>query len=82
MAGMWYNGKDVMLLLNVGESTAYKKIAAMRNEIANEKIPGTNRKYAKPPSGKIQKMYFCEKYMLDVAECDAFLEKARQNQIA
>ncbi len=78
MSGMWYNANDVMLLLKIGESTAYKVIGKMRSEISKKKIPGKDICYAKPPQGKIQKSYFCEKYMLDVAECDAFLEMAMQ----
>lgn len=73
MSGMWYNCNDVMLLLNVAESTAYKIIGKLGSEISQKKIPGKDICFAKPPRGKIQKSYFCEKYMLNVKDCDDFL---------
>lgn len=74
MPGMWYTARDVMLLLNIGESTAYKILAKLGSEISKKKIPGKDIFYAKPPRGKIQKSYFCEKYMLNVQDCDDFLQ--------
>lgn len=73
MPGMWYNCSDVMQLLNVAESTAYKIMAKLGSEISKKKIPGKDICYAKPPRGKIQKSYFCEKYMLNMQDCDEFL---------
>lgn len=74
MSGMWYTAKDVMTLLEVGESTAYKIMTKLGSEITKQKVPGTDHYFAKPPRGKIQKIYFCEKYMLDKTECDAYLK--------
>lgn len=74
MSGMWYTAGDVMLLLNIGESTAYKVMSNLGKEISKKKIPGKDICYAKPPRGKIQKSYFCEKYMLDMKECDELLQ--------
>ncbi len=74
MSSMWYTAKDVMLLLDIGESTAYKVMAKLSNEITKKKVPGTDHNFAKPPRGKIQKIYFCEKYMLDRKECDEYLK--------
>lgn len=80
MPGMWYECKDVMLLLNIGESTAYKIMAKLGSEISQKKIPGKDICYSKPPRGKIQKRYFCDKYMLDVKECDDFLRNYANEQ--
>lgn len=75
---MWYNANDVMIILECGRSYAYHTINLMRNEIANTKIPGTNRHYFAPPSGKIQKSYFCEAMMLSIEECDKIIaEKSK-----
>ncbi len=75
MSGMWYTAKDVMILLDVGESTAYKIMTKLGSEISKKKVPGKEDiHFAKPPRGKIQKSFFCEKYMLDKTECDAYLK--------
>lgn len=73
MSSMWYTAKEVMQLLDVGESTAYKIMTKLGSEISQKKIPGKDICYAKPPRGKIQKSYFCEKYMLNMQDCDIFL---------
>lgn len=70
---MWYTAADVMILLGVGQSKAYEVIRDLGNEIAKTKIPGKDRCYARPPAGKIQKAYFCEKFMLDRSECDKLI---------
>lgn len=74
---MWYTADDVMTLLNVGKSKAYEVIRSLGIEISKTKIPGKERYYAKPPAGKIQKSYFCEKFMFNQAECDRVLEQAK-----
>ncbi len=74
---MWYTADDVMTLLNVGKSKAYEVIRNLGNEISKTKIPGKERCYARPPAGKIQKSYFCEKFMFEQAECDRVLENAK-----
>lgn len=40
MSGMWYTAKDVMILLDVGESTAYKIMTKLGSEISKKKVPG------------------------------------------
>lgn len=75
---MWYTADDVMILLGVGQSKAYQVIRTLGNEIANTKIPGKDRCYARPPAGRIQKSYFCEKFMLDRFECDTLIAENKK----
>jgi len=70
---MFYGVEDVMFLIEVRETKAYEIIRELREELANTKIPGTQRTYYKPPAGKIQKRYFCERFNLDPEECDRAL---------
>lgn len=71
---MWYTATDVMTLLSVKQAKAYQVIKTLADEIANTKIPGKDCCYARPPAGRIQKSYFCEKFMFEQAECDKILE--------
>lgn len=71
-----YRCEDIMLILDVAENCAYTIIRKLNAEIAKTTIPGTNKKYAKPPRGRTPAKYFCEKYMLDKQECDEIIEKA------
>lgn len=75
----WYRAQDIMAIMEVCESKAYKIIKALQKEIVNTKIPGTDRCYAAPPAGRIRKEYFCEKYMLDVDECDAIVAQSKRS---
>lgn len=75
---MWYTVDDVMILLGVGQSKAYQVIKALGDEIAKTKIPGKDRCYARPPAGRIQKSYFCEKFMLDRFECDSIIAENKK----
>lgn len=79
---MWYSVDDVMVLLDVAQSKAYQVIRELGNEIAKTKIPGKDRCYARPPAGKIQKSYFCEKFMFDQAECDKVLENTKVGKVS
>lgn len=74
---MWYGVEDVMTLLGVKQSKAYQVIRKLADEIAKTKIPGKDRCYARPPAGKIQKSYFCEKFMFEQVECDDILEQKK-----
>lgn len=59
MSGMWYTAKDVMILLDVGESTAYKIMTKLGSEISKKKVPGKEDiHFAKPPRGKIATFCF------------------------
>lgn len=84
----WLTAVDVMVLLEVKQTKAYAVIKELREQIANTKIPGTDRCYSLPPEGKIRKSYFCEAYMMNEAECDEILEEAykqrngRHNEVA
>ena len=70
---MWYGVEDVMTLLGVKQSKAYQVIRKLADEIAKTKIPGKDRCYERPPASRIQKSYFCEKYMFNIEECDKIL---------
>jgi len=74
---MWYTADDVMVILGVCKTKAYDTIRAMANEISKTKMPGKDRCYARPPAGKIQKAYFCEKFMFTQAECDEVLRQSK-----
>jgi hypothetical protein len=76
---MWYTAKDVMVILDACQTYAYAAIKRLADEITATKIPGTEKTYARPPAGKIQKVYFCKKYMLDQKECDRLLLEAKRN---
>ena len=73
----WYRVEDIMIIMEVKKSKAYQIIRSLQDEIANTRIPGTKRYYSPPPAGRIRKDFFCEKYMLDVAECDAIIAKKK-----
>lgn len=75
---MWYTVDDVMILLGVGQSKAYQVIRDLGDEIAKTKIPGKDCCYARPPAGRIQKSYFCEKFMLDRFECDTIIAENKK----
>lgn len=75
---MWYTADDVMILLGVGQSKAYQVIKALGDEIAKTKIPGKDHCYARPPAGRIQKSFFCEKFMLDRFECDILIAENKK----
>jgi hypothetical protein len=74
---MWYSATDIMALLECSQSKAYGIAKALADEVAKMKIPGTNRHYSRPPAGKIQSHYFCEKFMLDRTECDEIAKRAK-----
>ena len=73
ISSQWYQAKDIETILECSKSYAYRVLKSLRTEITKTKIPGTDRFYAAPPAGKIRKDYFCEKYMLDVTECDKII---------
>ncbi len=75
---MWYTAQDVMILLEVKQTKAYAIIKELGNELVKTKIPGTDRYYARPPAGKIQKSFFCEKFMLNRTECDNLIAKKKK----
>lgn len=60
---MFYGKKEIMFLLECKEAKAYQVIRELSNELLK-------KGYCRPPHGKIQKVFFCENYMLDVRECD------------
>jgi hypothetical protein len=77
---MYYNAADVMILLGIGQSSAYNIIHEIADEIETTIIPGTKRTYRRPPSGKVPKDDFCLLYRLNRKECDALLKQAKKPQ--
>lgn len=67
----FYQAKDVADILEVAESTAYKLIHQMQDQLV---AAG----YARPKAGKIQKKFFCERYQLDPSETDLFLQSKKE----
>lgn len=74
---MWYTIKDVMAILGVSRAKGYEVMRCMADELEKTKMPGSDRCYARPPAGKIQKSYFCQKFMFDVNECDRLLKQSK-----
>lgn len=54
-AVQFYNAEDIMNMLGVGQTTAYKIINQLRKELVK-------KGYAEYPAGKIPKKYFHERY--------------------
>jgi len=52
---LFYNASDIMEMLDVGQTTAYKIINNLRKELVS-------KGYAEYPAGKIPKKYFHERY--------------------
>jgi hypothetical protein len=74
---MWYIVQDVMAILDVGQTTAYTAMRLLADEIESTNIPGTDRTYARPPRGKIQRDYFCASHGLDRKLCDKIAADAK-----
>jgi|GEM_PF-2954596 len=67
---MFYDVTDIMCLIGIAQTKAYEIIRSLGNDLASTRVPGMTRNFCKPPAGKIQKKYFCERYNLDPEECD------------
>ena len=65
---MFYGVEDVMAILGVKRTKAYEKIKELRSDLVKAG-------YIEPPAGRIQKKYFCERFNLNLKECEAFLKK-------
>ncbi len=65
---MFYGVEQVMAILHTGENNAYKIIRKLREELEA-------KGYFAPPAGRIQKTYFCERFNLNLKECETFLQK-------
>lgn len=68
---MFYGSEELQIILGVSRSKAYEII---RDLVAELESVGK----LSPKQGKIQKVFFCEKFMLSREECDAVLEKAKE----
>jgi hypothetical protein len=64
---MFYGVEEIKAILGVQRTKAYSIIRTLRADLKSEG-------YIKPPAGKIQKRYFCERYHLDINECESFLK--------
>ena len=65
----FYGADEITSLLGVSRSKAYEIIRQLRKDL---KLLG----FLSPKAGKIQQSYFCERFMLDPAECDECLRNA------
>ena len=65
---MFYGVEDIMAILGVQKAKAYSIIKDLRMDLEK-------RGYFSPPAGKIQKQYFCERYNLNLKDCEKFLKK-------
>ena len=79
---MFYRVKDIMAILGIAQTKAYDIIRDLGNDLAKTKIPSSEKTYCKPPAGRIQKAYFCERYKLDVNECDQYIQTLKGEQTA
>lgn len=64
---MFYGVKDIMTILQIKQSKAYSIIKALRNSLEAEG-------YISPPAGRIQKRYFCDRYNLNLKDCEQILK--------
>ena len=80
MSTLFYDKNDVMTLVGVAQTKALAIIRELRDDLAKTKMPGHEAYFSKPPAGRIQKRYFCERYNLDLAECEQTLQKTRPAQ--
>lgn len=67
----FYQAKEVADILEIAESTAYKVIHHLQEQLVSAG-------YSRPKAGKIQKKFFCEQYQLDLAETDLFLQSKKE----
>lgn len=71
---MFYRVNDVMKLLQISKSKAYGVIRQLRKDLESEG-------YICPPAGRIQSRYFCERFGLEVDECNKYLKEIRKDGI-
>lgn len=60
----FYYVEDVMRILGVSRSKAYKIIQQLRKELVQ-------KGYFEYPAGRIPKKYFCERFYCDMSDIDA-----------
>ena len=65
---MFYGVEEVIAILGVRRTKAYEIIRELREDLKS-------KGYIEPPAGRIQKRYFCERFSLDIAECERFLSE-------
>lgn len=68
---MWFTSQDVQVLFGVAPTKAYQIIKELAENLVKEG-------FSRPPHGKIQKQYLCEKYKLDKIECETILTEAKK----
>ncbi len=70
----FYGAEELIIILGVSKSHAYKIIKDLVSDLA--KIGKLS-----PKPGKIQKLYFCERFMLDPKECDKIIQKQKKEAV-
>ncbi|WP_206458661.1 ICEBs1 excisionase [Anaerovorax sp. IOR16] len=71
----FYGAPDLVTILGVSRSKAYEII---RDLISDLEQMGK----LSPKAGKIQKTYFCERFMLNPDDCDKLLQNSNQEKEA
>lgn len=66
---MFYGVEEIKAILGIQRSKAYDIIKGLREDLSKEG-------FLMPPAGRIQKTYFCERYKLNLRECERFLKGA------
>ena len=67
----FYGASDLAIILGVSRSKSYEIINGLTADL--EKIGKLS-----PKAGRIQKSYFCDRFMLDQKECDKLLKSQIQ----
>jgi hypothetical protein len=75
---MFYYVEDIMQILGIAHTKAYEIIRNLADDLAKTKVPGKEITYCKPPAGRIQKAYFCERFALNVSDCDVMLSSRKE----
>lgn len=60
---MFYGKNEIKFFLRCKDGKAYQVIRELAEGLVK-------KGYARPPHGKIQKKIFCEKFLLNMEECD------------
>lgn len=68
---MWFTSQDVQIIFDVAQTKAYEIIKELASNLVEQG-------YARPPHGKIQKKFLCERYQLDQSECEEILAENKK----
>lgn len=69
---MFYGKEEVKFFLQCKDSKAYQVIRELADGLVK-------KGYSRPPHGKIQKKLFCEKFILDMEDCDKAYQQYKKS---